>query len=216
MFGVLPDGVSEVEALREKIEGLQWSLAYARGEADNCFFGLDAHAGERDVQFLALALPIGALVDVEDENGDVTRFVRVLGMLADEGWLEVGEYDDGMRDDKYVCAAARAGCGVVVRRPGLADKDVEAGGAEKSFAGVDGYTGEESSYRVGDFPVGTVILVEDECEGGVVYARADGGFHSWWRTIARLGDTCRCGAPSVDDLMPGASGRLPVVYPGLR
>ena len=215
MLGVLPDGVSEVDALREEIEGLQWSLAYVRGEADNCFFGVDAHTGERDVQFLALALPTGALVDVEDENGDVTRFVRVHGMLADEGWLEVGEYDGGMRDDKYVCSMARAGGGVVVRRPGLADKDIDVSGVEASFACVDGYTGQETSYRVSGLLVGTVILVEDEGKGDVVYARADGGPCKWWRTIVRLGDTWRCDAPSADDLVAGASGRPPVVYQGI-
>ena len=118
MLGVLPDGVSEVDALREEIEGLQWSLAYVRGEADNCFLAWTLTRANVMSSFLALALPTGALVDVEDENGDVTRFVRVHGMLADEGWLEVGEYDGGMRDDKYVCSMARVGTGDVVRESG--------------------------------------------------------------------------------------------------
>ena len=40
MFGVLPDGVSEVDALREEIVGLQWSYANAKGESGNSFYGV--------------------------------------------------------------------------------------------------------------------------------------------------------------------------------
>lgn len=214
MFGVLPDGVSEVAALREEIAGLQWSLARARGEGDNYFHGVEAHTGMYNVPFLALSLPIGSLVDVTGECGRVIRFVRVYGMFADEGWLEVGA-DDGVRSDKYVCAVARMGKHVVVRRPGLVDKDVEGGVEEPSFACVNGYTGEETSYRVSDLPVGTIILVEDENMGDVVYARSDAVDEGWWRAVVCLGDECRCGAPSADDFTPGESGRLPVVYLGL-
>lgn len=214
MFGVPSDGVSDVAALREEVAGLQWSLARARGEGDNYFHGVDAHTGMYNVPFLALSLPIGALVDVTDECGRVTRFVRVYGMFADEGWLEVGA-DDGIRSDQYVCTVASMGRRVVVRRPGLVDKGVDGGEEEPSFACVNGYTGEETSYHVSDLPVGTVILMEDENVGDVVFARSDTVDEGWWRTVVCLGDECRCGAPSVDDLMPGASGRLPVVYPGL-
>lgn len=213
MFGALSDVASEVAALRAEIAGLQWSLAHARGEGDNYFHGVDAHTGMYNVPFLALSLPIGSLVDVTGECGRVTRFVRVYGMFADEGWLEVGA-DDGIRSDGYVCEAARMGKHVVVRRPGLADKRVE-GEGELSFACVNGYTGQETSYRVSDLPVGTVILVEDENVGDVVFACLGAVDEGWWRTVVCLGDECRCGAPSVDDLVPGASGRLPVVYPGL-
>ena len=214
MFGALSDVASEVDALRAEIGGLQWSLARARGEGDNYFHGVDAHTGMRNVPFLALSLPIGSLVDVTGEDGRVIRFVRVYGMFADEGWLEVGA-DDGIRSDKYVCAVARMGKHAVVRRPGLVDKGVDDGEEEPSFACVNGYTGEETSYRVSDLPVGTVILVEDENVGDVVFARSGAVDEGWWRTVICLGDECRCGAPSVDDLMPGASGRLPVVYAGL-
>lgn len=214
MFGALSDVVSDVAALRAEIAGLQWSLAYARGEGDNYFHGVDAHTGMYNVPFLALSLPIGSLVDVTGEGGRVTRFVRVYGMFADEGWLEVGA-DDGVRSDKYVCTVAHDGERVVVRRPGLVDKVVDDGEEEPSFACVNGYTGEGTSYRVGDLPVGTVILMEDENVGDVVYARSDVVDEGWWRTVVCLGDECRCGAPSVDDLMSGASGRLPVVYPGV-
>ena len=214
MLGVLPEGVSEVAALREEVAGLQWSLARARGEGENYFYGMDAHSGRYSVPFLAISLPIGSLVDVTGEDGRMTRFVRVHGMLADEAWLEVGA-DDGIRSDSHVCAVARDGERVVVRRPGLVDKDVEVGVDEQSFACVNGYTGEGSSFHVSDLPVGTVILVEDDDEGDVVYARSDVITFGWWRTIVLLGDACRCGAPSADDLVPGSSGRLPVVYPGL-
>ena len=213
MFGALSDVASDVAALRAEIAGLQWSLACARGEGDNYFHGVDAHTGVCDVPFLALSLPIGSLVDVTGEDGRVTRFVRVYGMFADDGWLEVGA-DDGIRSDGYVCDVARMGECVTVRRPGLADKQVE-GEGELSFACVNGYTGQECSYRVSDLPVGTVILVEDEDVGDVVFARLGAVDEGWWRTVVCLGDECRCGAPSVDDLVPGASGRLPVVYLGL-
>lgn len=214
MFGVSADTVSDVATLRAEVASLQWSLARARGESGNYFFGVDAHTGMYNVQFLALSLPIGSLVDVTDECGRVTRFVRVYGMFADEGWLEVGA-DDGIRSDKYVCTVAGMGSRVVVRRPGLVDRDIDDGEGEPSFACVNGYTGEESSYRVSDLPVGTVILMEDENVGDVVFARSDTVDEGWWRTVICLGDECRCGAPSVDDLVPGSSGRLPVVYVGL-
>lgn len=214
MFGVSADTVSDVATLRAEVASLQWSLARARGESGNYFFGVDAHEDMHNVQFLALSLPIGSLVDVTDECGRVTRFVRVYGMFADEGWLEVGE-DDCVRSDTYVCAVASGGERVVVRRPGLVDKDIDDGEGEPSFAGVNGYTGEEASYRVSDLPVGTVILMEDENVGDVVFARSAAVNDGWWRVVVQLGDECRCGAPSVDDLVPGSSGRLPVVYPGM-
>ena len=72
MFGVLPDGVSEVDALREEIVGLQWSYASAKGESGNSFYGCDARTGGEE-QFLALALPIGTIVDMRDECGRGTR-----------------------------------------------------------------------------------------------------------------------------------------------
>lgn len=208
MFGVLSDVASEVDALRAEIAGLQWSLARARGEGDNYFHGVDAHTGMYNVPFLALSLPIGSLVDVTGEDGRVTRFVRVYGMFADKGWLEVGA-DDGIRSDKYVCTVAHDGERVVVRRPGLVDKGVDDGEEEPSFACVNGYTGEETSYRVSDLPVGTVVLVEDENVGDVVYARSDVVDEGWWRTVVCLGDESRCGAPSVDDLMPGGEWSSP-------
>ena len=214
MFGVSADTVSDVAALRAEVASLQWSLARARGEGDNYFYGVDAHTGMRNVPFLALSLPIGSLVDVTGECGRVTRFVRVYGMFADEGWLEVGE-DDCVRSDTYVCAVASEGERVVVRRPGLVDKDIDDGEGEPPFACVNGYTGEEASYRVSDLPVGTVILVEDENVGDVVFARSVAVNDGWWRVVVQLGDECRCGAPSVDDLVPGSSGRLPVVYLGV-
>ena len=103
----------------------------------------------------------------------------------------------------------------VVRRHGLVDKDIDDGEGEPPFACVNGYTGEEASYRVSDLPVGTVILVEDENVGDVVFARSVAVNDGWWRVVVQLGDECRCGAPSVDDLVPGSSGRLPVVYLGV-
>lgn len=60
MFGVLSDGVSDVAALREEVAGLQWSLARARGEGDNYFYGVDAHTGAYNVPFLALSLCLSA------------------------------------------------------------------------------------------------------------------------------------------------------------
>ena len=45
MFGVLSDGVSEVDALREEIVGLQRSYASAKGESGNSFYAYDARTG---------------------------------------------------------------------------------------------------------------------------------------------------------------------------
>lgn len=112
MFGVLPDGVSEVDALREEIVGLQWSYANAKGES--------------------------------------------------------------------------------------------------------GYTGEECEFRVGELRPGTVIFVEDDSEGDIMFAHVDGvAYEEMWRVTNRYGDVFEVDEPSVDRLAPGASGRLPVVYPVL-
>lgn len=211
MFGVLPDGVSEVDDLRDRVAELEVALATARGEADNWFYGTDARTGDVDVQFLALALPVGSIVDVTDGDGSVSRFVRASGGGGD-AWVAVGA---GLCGDAYLCDVVRKGKSAVVRCPGLVDKSVDGGEGELSFAGVDGYTGMERSYRVSDLRVGAVIFLEDENEGDIMWvrSRADGG--NAWEVTDRFGDVFPCNAPSVDDLMPGASGRLPVVYPGV-
>ena len=215
MFGVLPDGVSEVDALREEIVGLQWSYASAKGESGNDFYGYDARTGGEE-QFLALALPIGTIVDVRDECGLDTRFVRVLGMLESEGgWLNVR--DRGvMRSDEYVCEKARNSPRVVVRRPGEVDAIVDKYEGEPSFVCVNGYTGEECEFRVCELQPGTVIFVEDDSEGDIMFAYVDGvAYEEMWRVTNRYGDVFEVDEPSVDRLAPGASGRLPVVYPVL-
>lgn len=211
MFGVLSDGVSEVAALREHVADLEVALATARGEADNWFYGTDARTGDVDVQFLALSLPVGSIVDVTDCDGGVSRFVRASGGGGD-AWVAVGA---GLCGDAHLCDAARKGKSAVVRRPGLVDKSVDGGEGEPSFAGVDGYTGMERSYRVSDLRVGAVIFLEDDTEGDIMWvrSRADGG--NAWEVTDHFGDVFPCNAPSVDDLMPGSSGRLPVVYAGL-
>lgn len=211
MFGVLPDGVSEVDDLRECVAELEVALANARGEADNWFYGTDARTGDGDVQFLALSLPVGSIVDVTDCDGGVSRFVRASGGCGD-AWVKVGA---GLCGDAHLCDVARMGEGVVVRRPGLVDKAVDGGEGEPSFAGVDGYTGAGCSYRVSDLRVGAVVFVEDEKEGDIMWVRSRAGGDNPWEVTDRFGDVFPCNAPSVDDLMPGSSGRLPVVYPGL-
>lgn len=215
MFGVLPDGVSEVEELREEIVGLQWSYANAKGEGGNSFYAYDARTGGEE-QFLALALPIGTIVDVRDECGLDTRFVRVLGMLGSGGgWLDTR--DRGvMRSDEYVCEKARNSPRVVVRRPGEVDAIVDKYEGEPSFACVNGYTGEECEFRVGELQPGTVIFVEDDSEGDIMFAYVDGvAYEEMWRVTNRYGDVFEVDEPSVDRLVPGVSGRLPVVYPVL-
>ena len=215
MFGVLPDGVSEVEELREEIVGLQWSYANAKGESGNSFYAYDARTGGEE-QFLALALPIGTIVDVRDECGLDTRFVRVLGMLeSGGGWLDTR--DRGvMRSDEYVCEKARNSPRVVVRRPGEVDAIVDKYEGEPSFACVNGYTGEECEFRVGESQPGTVIFVEDDSEGDIMFAYVDGvAYEEMWRVTNRYGDVFEVDEPSVDRLVPGVSGRLPVVYPVL-
>lgn len=215
MFGVLPDGVSEVEELREEIVGLQWSYANAKGESGNNFYAYDARTGGEE-QFLVLALPIGTIVDVRDEIGLDTRFVRVLGMLESEGgWLDVRERGV-MRSDEYVCEKARNSPRAVVRRPGEVDAIVDEYEGESSFVCVNGYTGEECEFRVGELRPGTVIFVEDDREGDIMFAHVDGvAYEEMWRVTNRYGDVFEVDKPSVDGLAPGASGRLPVVYPVL-
>ena len=218
MFGVLPDGVSEVDALREEIEGLQWSFARAyNGDKCYSFYGEDAHTGESDVQFLALALPVGSLVDVENKRGDIERFVRVHGGIGGKDcWMNVNSIGY-LYSDEDVCLFARRNERVVVRRPGLVDAVApDEGDDEPSFACVNGYTGQEASYRVSDLPVGTVIFLEYKDEGDILYAHVQGDSDSCeWRITDRFGEVFEAGAPSVDYLVSGASGRLPVVYPGL-
>lgn len=211
MFGVLPDGVSEVDDLREHVADLEVALATARGEADNWFYGTDARAGDMDVQFLALSLPVGSIVDVTDGDGSVSRFVRASGGGGD-AWVAVGA---GLCGDARLCAVAREGERVVVRCPGLVDRAVDDGEGEPSFVGVSGYTGEESSYRVSGLRVGTVVFVEDEKEGDIMWVRSRDDDSKSWEVTDRFGDVFPCNAPLADDLVPGASGRLPVVYPGL-
>ena len=211
MFGVLPDGVSEVDDLRDRVADLEVALATARGEADNWFYGTDARTGDADVQFLALSLPVGSIVDVTNGDGSVSRFVRASGGGGD-AWVAVGA---GLCGDVYLCDAARKGKSAVVRYPGLVDKSVDGGEGEPSFAGVDGYTGMERSYRVSDLRVGAVIFLEDDTEGDIMWVRSRDVGGNAWEVTDRFGDVLPCVAPSVDDLVPGASGRLPVVYPGL-
>lgn len=218
MFGVLPDGVSEVEALREEIEGLQWTFARAyNGDKCYSFYGEDAHTGESDVQFLALALPVGSLVDVMGSRAFTARFVRVRGEVGGKNcWMNVNSIGY-LYSDEDVCLFARRGERVVVRRPGLVDAlTPDAGDGEPLFACVNGYTGEESSYRVSDLPVGTVIFLEHKDEGDIMCARVRADSDRFdWRITDRFGEVRDVGAPSADDLVPGASGCLPVVYPGL-
>lgn len=211
MFGVLPDGVSEVDDLRDRVADLEVALATARGEADNWFYGTDARTGDVDVQFLALSLPVGSIVDVTGGDGSVSRFVRASGGGGD-AWVAVGA---GLCGDAYLCAVAREGGRVVVRCPGLVDKSVDGGEGEPSFAGVDGYTGAERSYRVSDLRVGAVVFVEDENEGDIMWVRSRADVDNAWEVTDRFGDVFPCVAPSADNLVPGASGRLPVVYAGL-
>lgn len=218
MFGVLPDGVSEVDALREEIEGLQWTFARAyNGDKCYSFYGEDAHTGESDVQFLALALPIGSLVDVTVSPSFTVRFVRVHGGIGSEDcWMNVNSIGH-LHSDEDVCLFARRNGRVVVRRPGLVDAVApDEGDDEQSFACVNGYTGQETSYRVSDLPVGTVIFLEYKDEGDILYVHVQGDSDSCdWRITDRFGEVFDTGAPSVDDLLPGASGRLPVVYLGV-
>ena len=218
MFGVLPDGVSEVEALREEIEGLQWTFARAyNGDKCYSFYGEDAHTGESDVQFLALALPVGSLVDVMGSRAFTARFVRVRGEVGGKNcWMNVNSIGY-LYSDEDVCLFARRGKRVVVRRPGLVDAlNQGEGDGEPSFTCVNGYTGEETSYRVSNLPVGTVVFVEHKDEGDIMWARVnERGNGVEWLITDRFGEVFEAGAPSADDLMPGASGRLPVVYPGL-
>lgn len=216
MFGALSDVASEVDALRAEIAGLQWSYANAKGESDNSFYGCDARAGREDEQFLALALPIGAIVDVREKGGLDTRFVRVLGMLeSEDGWLDVRERG-AMRSDEYVCEKARNSPRVVVRRPGEVDAIVDKYEGEPSFVCVNGYTGEECEFHVCELQPGTVIFVEDDNEGDIMFAYVDGvAYEEMWRVTNRYGDVFEVDEPSVDRLAPGATGRLPVVYPVL-
>lgn len=217
MFGVLPDDVSEVAALREQVADLEVSLANARGEDGNWFYGTDARTGDGDVQFLALSLPVGSIVDVTGKRSFTARFVRVNGEIGGkECWMDVSGVGN-LYSDEYVCLFARSSKRVVVRRPGLVDAlNQGEGDGEPSFTCVNGYTGEETSYRVSNLPVGSVVFVEHKDEGDIMWARVnDRGNVVEWLITDRFGEVFEAGAPSVDDLMPGASGRLPVVHPGL-
>ena len=156
-----------------------------------------------------VALPLSPDLCGEVGAGDGEAAVADPGADA---WVAVGA---GLCGDAYLCDVVRKGKSAVVRCPGLVDKSVDGGEGELSFAGVDGYTGMERSYRVSDLRVGAVIFLEDENEGDIMWvrSRADGG--NAWEVTDRFGDVFPCNAPSVDDLVPGSSGRLPVVYPGL-
>ena len=105
---------------------------------------------------------------------------------------------------------------VVVRRPGEVDAIVDKYEGEPSFVCVNGYTGEECEFRVGELQPGTVIFVEDDSEGDIMFAYVDGvAYEEMWRVTNRYGDVFEVDEPSVDRLVPGVSGRLPVVYPVL-
>lgn len=53
-------------------------------------------------------------------------------------------------------------------------------------------------------------------EGDIMFAYVDGvAYEEMWRVTNHYGDVFEVDEPSVDRLVPGVSGRLPVVYPVL-
>lgn len=162
------------------------------------------------VDSLINGFPLTPLVVQSCRDSQGKSRLRVLG-----GWLDVRERGV-MRSDEYVCEKARNSPRVVVRRPGEVDAIVDKYEGEPSFVCVNGYTGEECEFRVGELQPGTVIFVEDDREGDIMFAYVDGvAYEEMWRVTNHYGDVFEVDEPSVDRLAPVASGRLPVVYPVL-